>query len=224
MEALEQRVAKYKEGEASAKQEGSSSKARRMGRIVKQYEEAIKITKIGKPYAYEDLPTPPGFPPLPIPNSQSKPSPPPQSLGTNASEIATEQQSSIRGGGVAAQQKTPPGKGTTSPTKPKAIQRQPSTMSRAEQQTIFLQERQLQFRKAALKAKQKGEMELARKYLKLAKGFDQMIEASQAGLPVDMSQVPADPGAKIGNLEFVSTVEDGEQVDFVSLYILKFKL
>jgi coiled-coil and C2 domain-containing protein 1 len=42
-------------------------------------------------------------------------------------------------------------------------------MSRAEQQTIFLQERQLQFKKAALNAKQNGDMELAKKYLRSSK-------------------------------------------------------
>lgn len=35
MEALEQRMAKYKEAEEQAKQEGSASKMKRMGRIVK---------------------------------------------------------------------------------------------------------------------------------------------------------------------------------------------
>ena len=41
-----------------------------------------------------------------------------------------------------------------------------SALSRAEQQTLFLQERQLQFKKAALKAKQNKDMELAKKYMK----------------------------------------------------------
>jgi len=35
MEALQQRMVKYKEAEEQAKQEGSSSKMKRMGRIVK---------------------------------------------------------------------------------------------------------------------------------------------------------------------------------------------
>ena len=35
MEALQQRMAKYKEAEEQAKQEGSASKMKRMGRIVK---------------------------------------------------------------------------------------------------------------------------------------------------------------------------------------------
>jgi len=35
MEALQQRMAKYREAEEQAKQKGSSSKMKRMGRIVK---------------------------------------------------------------------------------------------------------------------------------------------------------------------------------------------
>jgi hypothetical protein len=35
MEALQQRLAKYKEAEEQAKQEGATSKIKRMGRIVK---------------------------------------------------------------------------------------------------------------------------------------------------------------------------------------------
>lgn len=64
-----------------------------------------------------------------------------------------------------------------------------SLLSRSEQQTLFLQERQLQFKKAAFQAKKNGDIELAKKYLRMAKGFDQMIEAAASGLPVDMSQV-----------------------------------
>ena len=80
-----------------------------------------------------------------------------------------------------------------------------STLSRNEQNTLFLQERQLQFKKAAVKAKQNGEIELAKKYLQQAHGFNGMIEASQSGLPVDMSNIPAPPGVAATNeqLEFV---------------------
>ena len=61
--------------------------------------------------------------------------------------------------------------------------------SRAEQQCEFLQERQKEFKVAALEAKQNGDMELAKKYLRMSKGFDPMILASQSGLPVDLTQV-----------------------------------
>ena len=41
--------------------------------------------------------------------------------------------------------------------------------SRAQQQASFLRERQSNFKQAALKAKQNGDMELAKKYLRQAK-------------------------------------------------------
>ena len=37
-----------------------------MGRIVKQYEDAIKTVKAGKSIDFSELPTPPGFPPIPV--------------------------------------------------------------------------------------------------------------------------------------------------------------
>ena len=41
MEALQQRMDKYKDAEEQAKQEGSSSKMKRMGRIVKVESESV---------------------------------------------------------------------------------------------------------------------------------------------------------------------------------------
>ena len=66
LEALHQRLDKYKAGVESAKAEDNGSKARRMGRIVKQYEDAIKTVKAGKSVDFSELPTPPGFPPIPV--------------------------------------------------------------------------------------------------------------------------------------------------------------
>nr|5VO5_A Chain A, Coiled-coil and C2 domain-containing protein 1-like,GH13992p [Drosophila melanogaster] len=61
LEALQQRLEKYQSVEAAAKAENNSGKARRFGRIVKQYEDAIKLYKAGKPVPYDELPVPPGF-------------------------------------------------------------------------------------------------------------------------------------------------------------------
>lgn len=60
LEALQQRLAKYKSSMEQAQGENNSSKVRRMGRIVKQYEDAIKGHKAGRPIPYDELPTPPG--------------------------------------------------------------------------------------------------------------------------------------------------------------------
>lgn len=61
LEALEQRLAKYKSQEEAAKADNNASKARRMGRIVKQYEDAIKLERAGRPIPVDELPTPPGI-------------------------------------------------------------------------------------------------------------------------------------------------------------------
>jgi coiled-coil and C2 domain-containing protein 1 len=60
LEALEQRLAKYQSSLKQAQDEGNSSKARRLGRIVKQYQDAIKFCKAGKPVPFDELPDPPG--------------------------------------------------------------------------------------------------------------------------------------------------------------------
>nr|XP_013797826.1 PREDICTED: coiled-coil and C2 domain-containing protein 1A-like [Apteryx mantelli mantelli] len=46
---------------------------------------------------------------------------------------------------------------------------------------------------AALRAKQKNDIEGAKLFLRQAKGLDPMIEASQNGLPVDITKVPEAP-------------------------------
>jgi coiled-coil and C2 domain-containing protein 1 len=61
--------------------------------------------------------------------------------------------------------------------------------SRQEKQLAFLVARQKEFKEAALQAKRKGEVNQAKEYLRLAKGFDPLIEASNSGLPVDMDTV-----------------------------------
>lgn len=61
IEALEQRMKKYQECEEAAKRENNSSKTRRMGRIIQQYKDAIKLCESGKAVPVDELPTPPGY-------------------------------------------------------------------------------------------------------------------------------------------------------------------
>lgn len=60
LEALEQRLQLFKDREEAAKKENDGGKARRNARIVKQYQDAIKLHKAGKPIPTDELPTPPG--------------------------------------------------------------------------------------------------------------------------------------------------------------------
>ena len=46
-----------------------------MSRIVDQYAAAIRQYKQGQPAAYDDLPKPPGFPPLPVPEAAPQQAP-----------------------------------------------------------------------------------------------------------------------------------------------------
>ncbi|XP_034828473.1 coiled-coil and C2 domain-containing protein 1-like isoform X2 [Maniola hyperantus] len=75
-EALRQRLAYFQEQESKSKEQGNSSKARRMGRIVKQYQDAIRLNAAGKPIPAEDLPTPNGYAPLPSEGPRPSPSKP----------------------------------------------------------------------------------------------------------------------------------------------------
>ncbi|XP_075151892.1 lethal (2) giant discs 1 isoform X2 [Haematobia irritans] len=189
LDALQQRFDKYKSVEENAKAEGNSSKARRFGRIVKQYEDAIKCYKNGRPVAYDELPVPPGFGPLPVDNTAqplSSPSEP------------TEQSASLT-------PKAPP----TDPDKKPSPQRHDLTTrtsgnqtknNLAEQQMKILLDRQKEFKLAALDAKKAGEIEQAKEYLKIYKGFDALLNAASSGLPVDLSTLPVPPSQR-DNLE-----------------------
>ncbi|CAB3408670.1 unnamed protein product [Caenorhabditis bovis] len=68
--------------------------------------------------------------------------------------------------------------------------------SRNSSQLEFLIQRQTEFKQAALNAKNRGDIERAKKYLMEAKGFDKMIQAARAGLPVSIKQTPIPPQSK----------------------------
>lgn len=61
---------------------------------------------------------------------------------------------------------------------------------------LILLTKQKQFKQAALDAKQQGELNEAKEFLRQAKGFDKLIDAARAGLPVDWSSIPVSPEAK----------------------------
>ncbi|VEL18788.1 unnamed protein product [Protopolystoma xenopodis] len=50
----------------SAELSTDPSKSRRLGRIVKQYEEALQAHQKGQLFPYAELPPPPGFPPFSV--------------------------------------------------------------------------------------------------------------------------------------------------------------
>ncbi|XP_033105258.1 coiled-coil and C2 domain-containing protein 1-like isoform X2 [Anneissia japonica] len=171
VEAMEQRLRKYKQSQESANAENNSGKSRRMGRIIKQYEDAIKKEKAGKPVDYEELPAPPGYPPIP------------QRRATKA----------------AAPPQLKPRTVPTSPAAaPKAQPRQtsPALKPTVAKQLDVLEKRKKQFQIKALEAKKQGDMDEAKRLIKIAKGFDPLIEKSQGGFIVNMATIPDLPSVE----------------------------
>lgn len=208
LEALEQRLEKYKSVADAAKAENNSSKARRFGRIVKQYEDAIKSHKAGRPVAFDELPTPPGFGPLPgsgdAPASSATSAPatpaatspilPPKPV---AAPVTTPEEDA-----ASSEESTPKPSQKPSPKKELTTRMSGNQHSTnlAEQQMKILLERQKEFKVAAIEAKKAGEIDQAKEYLKIYKGFEGLLNAASSGLPVDLSSLPLPPSQR-ENLE-----------------------
>ncbi|KAH9391077.1 Coiled-coil and C2 domain-containing protein 1A [Tyrophagus putrescentiae] len=190
LEALQQRLDKFKSTLKEATDEQNASKARRLGRVVKQVEGAIKDYKAGKPVDFDSIPCPPGFPDIPQPSQQSEskpaapaPAPPqPKPEGEAPRRVLPSSQPSAAAAVAAA--------AAVSHPKPPLKRGLSTTGSK---QLKWLLERQRLFREAALEAKKRNEVEQAKEYLRHAKGFDPLIEATKNGLPIDATSVPTPP-------------------------------
>ncbi|XP_058887582.1 coiled-coil and C2 domain-containing protein 1B-like isoform X1 [Acipenser ruthenus] len=218
LEALQQRMEKYKEASAQAKTSGEERKARMHDRIAKQYQDAIRAHKAGRTINFAELPVPPGFPPIPgmegagaeqgiaaVLEAASKLA---SDEGKQADEedeedeqpLATPQKPkkpmlavppTVQGQGSLSlgQPRRPP------PSPPPERQSHGEGLSQAAQQQLeFLEGRRKKYMKAAIQAKQKNDLEQAKSFLRTAKGFEPMIEAAKNGKAVDISKVPSPPG------------------------------
>ena len=185
-EALNQRLSKYRQDEVKAKEEGNASKARRLGRICKQYEDALKLHKRGKPIPVAELPTPPGFSPIPVADMST--------TSTNLSSNSNIPDSSMKIKNDQMTSSTSIKEPVDKPSARPSVAKQKS-MTLQEKQLLLLQKRQSMFKSAALEAKRAGQIEQAKEYLRSAKGFDKLIEAAKGGLPVDITTLPVPPQA-----------------------------
>ncbi|XP_034063748.1 coiled-coil and C2 domain-containing protein 1B isoform X4 [Gymnodraco acuticeps] len=206
LEALEQRRAKYSEASNQAKAAGDDRKARMHDRIAKQYQSAIRSHKAGKAVNFEELPVPPGFPPIPGQKAAGAD----QGLiaaldaadkiaSTDATEIADEDEEGEKEEETkraehpkklmldvpaAAQERR------KTPTSPEGTAAGEGLSATAE----FLEGRKKQYMRAALQAKQKSDMDQAKTFLRTAKSLEPLIEAARSGRTVDISTVPSPPG------------------------------
>ncbi|XP_035515468.1 coiled-coil and C2 domain-containing protein 1A isoform X1 [Morone saxatilis] len=195
-EALQQRMDIYKSAAEGAKSKGDDRKARMHQRIVKQYQDAIRAHKAGRPVSLSDLPVPPGCPPL-----QGSEGGQQNFLGVleTAMKIANqdgdgedEEEDGQREAAKPAVR--PPAQKAKSPA-PQAPGGS-STLklgTKAQQQVDFLLLRRQAFLRAALRSKQMKDMNGAAQHLRHAKGLDPMITAAKSGLPVDITKIPSAP-------------------------------
>ncbi|KAK5919877.1 hypothetical protein CgunFtcFv8_023738 [Champsocephalus gunnari] len=206
LEALEQRRAKYSEASNQAKAAGDDRKARMHDRIAKQYQSAIRSHKAGKAVNFEELPVPPGFPPIPGQKAAGAD----QGLiaaldaadkiaSADATETADEDEEGEKEEETkraehpkklmldvpaAAQERR------KTPTSPEGTAAGEGLSATAE----FLEGRKKQYMRAALQAKQKSDMDQAKTFMRTAKSLEPLIEAARSGRTVDISTVPSPPG------------------------------
>uniref|UniRef100_A0A3Q4BV14 Coiled-coil and C2 domain-containing protein 1B n=1 Tax=Mola mola TaxID=94237 RepID=A0A3Q4BV14_MOLML len=231
LEALEQRRAKYVEASNQAKASGDDRKARMHDRIAKQYQSAIRAHKAGKLVNFEELPVPPGFPPIPGQKATGA------EQGFVAALVAADKLASTDTVELADEnddeEESKPAV-SEEPKKtmlivPKAgggSKSSPSTSpegSSAAQMLEFLEGRKKQYMKAALQAKQKNDIEQAKIFLRTAKSLDPMIEAARNGNTVDISTVPSPPGDEDDDFILVhhSDVQITEKSEEVYIQLVK---
>uniref|UniRef100_A0A8B9BRJ0 Coiled-coil and C2 domain-containing protein 1B n=1 Tax=Anser brachyrhynchus TaxID=132585 RepID=A0A8B9BRJ0_9AVES len=175
LEALQQRLEKYKSAAAQAKASGDDRKARMHERIAKQYQDAIRAHKAGRKVNFSELPVPPGFPPLPGVAATDGGSTIAAVL-ENASQLASLEEND---------------------------EEEEVSPSLVHLVLEFLENRKKQYMKAAVKAKKENNLEQAKMYLRTAKSFDPKIEEAKCGKPVDISKLPSPPTDDEGDFIFI---------------------
>ncbi|NWZ05111.1 C2D1B protein, partial [Agelaius phoeniceus] len=206
LEALQQRLERYRAAAAQAKASGDDRKGRMHDRIAKQYQDAIRAHKAGRKVNFSELPVPPGFPPLPGLAATDGGSTIAAVLET-ASKLANMEENDEEEENEPLPQ-APVAKKPTQVVKPT-----PKLTWRAEnldsaspldqEQLEFLENRKKQYLKAAIKAKRENNLEQAKTYLRTAKGLDLKIEQAKSGKTVDISKLPSPPTDDEGDFIFV---------------------
>ncbi|XP_022530194.2 coiled-coil and C2 domain-containing protein 1A isoform X1 [Astyanax mexicanus] len=192
-EALQQRMDKYKSAAETAKSKGDDRKARMHQRIVKQYQDAIRAHKAGRPVNLAELPVPPGCPPLQGSESGQNFMGVLETAVKLANQDADEEDDDGSEEEGAKPAVRPAVQKARAPAPPQASAPAPKLGPKSQQQLEFLMSRRQQFVKAALRSKQMKDVQGAAQHLRNAKGLDNMISATKSGLPVDISKVPAAP-------------------------------
>ncbi|XP_008575845.1 PREDICTED: coiled-coil and C2 domain-containing protein 1B isoform X2 [Galeopterus variegatus] len=205
LDALQQRLNKYREAGTQARGSGDERKARMHERIAKQYQDAIRAHQAGLKVDFAALPVPPGFPPIPglEPTVGTKDDAvaltlaAAQKLVSSEDTVLADEDQDEDEGEPPAQ--APEAKKPVQPlvpssrplTEPKALSSKESLSPSVREQLALLEARKLQYQRAALQAKRGQDLEQAKAHLRVAKCLEAQITQARAGRPVDLSKVPS---------------------------------
>lgn len=203
LDALQQRLNKYREAGIQARGSGDERKARRHERIAKQYQDAIQAHRAGRRVDFAELPVPPGFPPIP----GLEPTTGTEEDAVAATLAAAQKLASVEETALAEENEDedePPSQAPVAkkPAKPvvpsfralpesKASSSKESLSPSVREQLVLLEARKLQYQRAALQAKRGQDLEQAKAHLRVAKCLEAQITQVRAGRPVDLSKVPS---------------------------------
>ncbi|XP_035957319.1 coiled-coil and C2 domain-containing protein 1B isoform X2 [Halichoerus grypus] len=203
LDALQQRLNKYREAGIQARGSGDERKARMHERIAKQYQDAIRAHRAGRRVDFAELPVPPGFPPIP----GLEPTTGTEEDAVAATLAAAQKLASVEETAPAEENEDedePPAQAPVAkkPAKPvvpsfralpesKASSSKESLSPSAREQLVLLEARKLQYQRAALQAKRGRDLEQAKAHLRVAKCLEAQITQVRAGRPVDLSKVPS---------------------------------
>lgn len=201
LDALQQRLNRYREAAIQARANGDERKARMHDRIAKQYQHAVQAHQAGRKVDFADLPVPPGFPPIPglEPSKGTEEDSVVAALAA-AQKLASEDTALVdedEESETPAQ--APLAKKPAQPLvpssglliDPKASSSKESLNPSAREQLALLEARKLQYQRAALQAKRRQDLEQAKSHLRVAKGLEAQIAQARAGQPIDLSKVPS---------------------------------
>uniref|UniRef100_F6W5J6 Coiled-coil and C2 domain-containing protein 1B n=1 Tax=Monodelphis domestica TaxID=13616 RepID=F6W5J6_MONDO len=175
---LEERIANYRAAATSAKEAGEGAKARRCERGLKTLETQLTAVKKGKKINEEEIP-----PPVALGNSRELLL---QAESKGCGEPPTSPDLPAAPDSPAAPDPTATPAPTAAPSPSEASALEPDSR-------MMLLTRQKEYKAAALKAKQEGDLEQAREYMRIGKKFSAVLEALDRGQPVDLSGMPPAP-------------------------------
>lgn len=167
---LEDRLKMYEAAETNAKAAGESVRARRFARGLKTIKDLLKQANAGKSINEEDIP------PEVTANIQ-KHEPEPQPLPKPPDSEPLEPPAD------------PPQPDPEIPLTPQSPELGPEKV----ELLSVLNGRKNEYKMAALAAKKSGDQATAIAYIKIAKQFDAVVAAVEAGQPVDLSGMPGPP-------------------------------